>query len=58
MAAGVRAIFGFPRRVGAVRLGALNLYRDSPGDLTDDQHAFALVLADVAAEAILLLQAR
>jgi hypothetical protein len=57
-AAGVGAVFGFPMRVGAVRLGALNLYRERPGDLTDDQHADALVLADVAAETILLLQAR
>jgi hypothetical protein len=58
VAAGVGAVFGFPLRVGAVRLGALNLYRDRPGDLTDDQHADALVLADVAAEVILLVQAR
>jgi hypothetical protein len=58
VAAGVGAVFGFPLRLGAVRLGALNLYRDRPGDLTDDQHADALVLADVAAEMILLLQAR
>ena len=28
--AGVRAVFGFPLRVGTVRLGALNLYRDHP----------------------------
>jgi hypothetical protein len=55
--AGVRAIFGFPLQVGAVRLGALNLYRDQPGALTDDQHADALVMADVAAQAILVLQA-
>ena len=55
--AGVRAIFGFPLRVGAVRLGALNLYCDQPGPLTDDQHADALVVADVAARAVLVLQA-
>jgi GAF domain-containing protein len=55
--AGVRAIFGFPLHVGAVRLGALNLYRDRPGPLSDDQHADALVMADVAAQALLLLQA-
>jgi hypothetical protein len=55
--AGVRALFGFPLQVGAVRLGALNLYRDQPGPLTDDQHADALVMADVAAQAILVLQA-
>ena len=55
--AGVRAIFGFPLQVGAVRLGALNLYRDRPGPLTDEQHADALVMADVAAQAVLVLQA-
>ena len=55
--AGVRAIFGFPLHVGAVRLGALNLYRDRPGPLTDEQHADALVVADVAAQVLLLLQA-
>jgi GAF domain-containing protein len=55
--AGVRAVFGFPLHVGAVRLGALNLYRGRPGPLTDHQHADALVMADVAAEAVLALQA-
>jgi hypothetical protein len=55
--AGVRAVFGFPLQVGAVRLGALNLYADRPGMLSDDQHADALVMADIAAEAVLLLQA-
>lgn len=54
---GARAVFGFPVRIGAVRLGALNLYRDHPGTLSDDQHADALVMADVAARAILSLQA-
>ena len=53
----MRAIFGFPLQVGAVRLGALNLYCDRPGPLTDDQHADALVMADVAAQAVLVLQA-
>lgn len=56
-AAGVRAVFGFPLQVGAVRLGALNLYRDRSGTLTDEQHADALVLAGVVAQAILVLQA-
>ena len=54
--AGVRAIFGFPVGIGAVRLGALNLYVDSPGPLTDDQHADALIFADVAAEYLLAIQ--
>jgi hypothetical protein len=55
--AGVGAVFGFPLEVGAVRLGALNLYRDRSGPLTDEQHADALVMADVAAQAVLVLQA-
>jgi len=55
--AGVRAIFGFPMAVGAARLGALNLYSDTPGPLSDDQHADALVMAQIAAEAVLAMQA-
>jgi hypothetical protein len=54
--AGARAVFGFPLQVGAVRLGALNLYRDRPGPLSDDQHADSLVIADVAAHEILAMQ--
>ncbi len=55
--AGARAVFGFPLRVGAVRLGALNLYRDGPGSLTDYQHTDALVMADVVARWVLDVQA-
>jgi GAF domain-containing protein len=55
--AGVRAIFGFPMQVGAARIGALNLYCDRPGPLSDEQHADALVVADIAAQAILVMQA-
>jgi hypothetical protein len=55
--AGVRAVFGFPLRVGTVRLGALNLYRDRSGPLTGDQHANALVVADVTARWVLEAQA-
>jgi GAF domain-containing protein len=57
LAAGVRAVFGFPLRTGTVRLGALNLYRNLPGPLTGDQHADALVVADVAARWVLEAQA-
>jgi len=57
VAAGARAVFGFPMQVGAVRLGALNLYRDRPGPLSADQHADALVMASVAARAVLAMQA-
>lgn len=58
VAAGVRAVFGFPLQVGGVRLGALNLYRDRPGGLNDEEHADALVVADVVAQAVLLLQSK
>jgi hypothetical protein len=57
VAAGARAIFGFPLQIGSVRLGALNLYRDEPGPMTDDQHADALVVSEVAARAVLDMQA-
>ena len=55
--AGVRAVFGFPLQVGAVRLGALNLYSDRPGPLSEERYADALVMADVAAQALLVMQA-
>jgi len=55
--AGVRAMFAFPVRIGAVRLGALALYRTAPGPLTDLQHADGLAMALVAARAILAMQA-
>jgi hypothetical protein len=57
LASGVRAVFGFPVSVGDVRVGALNLYRDRPGPLTDDQHADAMVVARIAARAIVQMQA-
>jgi GAF domain-containing protein len=55
--AGIRAVFGFPLQVGAVRLGALNLYRDRPGPLSGEQHADTVVLAGVAAHWVLQAQA-
>jgi len=58
LAAGVEAIFGFPLVVGGVRLGALDLYVDRPWELTDEQYADAVAMADVAANAILALQSR
>jgi hypothetical protein len=56
VAAGAKAIFGFPLQVGGIRLGALNLYRDQPGELSDEQYADALVLAGLAAQAVLAMQ--
>lgn len=57
VASGVQAVFGIPIRIGAVRLGALGLYRDRPGSLTTDQYADSLAVAGLLAEAILALQA-
>ena len=54
---GVRAVFGFQLRIGGVRIGALDLYQDRPGALSDDQHADALVVADVVAHWVLDMQA-
>ena len=55
--AGVAAVFGFPIQIGVARLGSLNLYRDRPGELSDDQLADALVMADVAARTVIAMQA-
>jgi hypothetical protein len=55
--AGVRALFAFPLRVGAVRVGSLDLYRDHSGALSDDQHADALIMADIVCQAVLTMQA-
>lgn len=55
--AGVAAVFGFPVRSGAVRLGALNLCRETTGHLSDDQHLDALVMADLVAQAVIMMQA-
>ena len=54
--AGARAVFGFPMHIGDVRLGVLDLYRDEPGPLTDEQHADALAMADIAARSVLIAQ--
>jgi len=58
LAAGVEAIFGFPIVAGDIRLGALDLYVDQPWELTPKQHADAVIMAGVVADAILSLQSR
>jgi hypothetical protein len=55
--AGVRAIFGFPLQVGPIRLGALDVYNDHPGDLRPEQLAEAVSLADFVTHRVLDLQA-
>ncbi len=56
--AGAEAVFSFPLHVGAIRLGSLDLYRRRPGPLSDDQFADAVVLAEVATDGFLDLQAQ
>lgn len=57
-AAGLRAIFAFPLQVGGIRLGVLDLYRDSAGGLSGEELADALSFADAATELLLDLQAQ
>jgi len=57
VAAGVMAVFAFPLRLGAVALGVLALYRDRAAPLTEEELALGLVLAEVATQTILGLQA-
>jgi hypothetical protein len=52
-ASGVRALFAFPLRIGAISVGALDLYRDAPGDLSESELTGALLAADAAALALL-----
>ena len=51
--AGVRATFAFPVRLGAIALGAVDLYRMTPGGLTTDQLEKALLATDAMALALL-----
>jgi ANTAR domain len=55
--AGVRAIFGFPLQIGSIRLGALDVYNDFPGDLRTAQVIEAVALADAVTHKVLELQA-
>ena len=55
--AGARALFAFPIRIGAGRLGSLTLYRNQAGPIEGDRYADTLVMADMAAHTIVALQA-
>jgi hypothetical protein len=57
LTAGIRAVFALPLRVGAIRLGVLDLYRDSPGLLRGDELIEALSFSDAATLLLLHLQA-
>lgn len=56
-AAGVAAIFSFPLRIGAARLGALTVHRPLVIGMSDREHSDARAIAEIAAAAILWFQA-
>jgi diguanylate cyclase (GGDEF)-like protein len=56
--AGLRAAFAFPLRHSTGRLGALDLYRTTPGPLDPQDLAAAQTLADVAAAYLVNAQGR
>jgi GAF domain-containing protein len=51
--ANIRAVFAFPVRIGAVSLGAIDLYRRSPGPLGREELAKTLTAVDAIAAALL-----
>jgi hypothetical protein len=57
-AAGLAAVFAFPLRVGAIRLGVLDLYRSTIGILSPEELADALCFADAATALLLHAQAQ
>jgi hypothetical protein len=50
---GVRAVFAFPLQVGAARLGVLDVFRDRTGSLSPAELSRALLLVEVAVDALL-----
>lgn len=53
----MRAVFAFPLRVGAARLGSLTLYHDRAGPLSTEALADGLTAAAHVTEAVLAMQA-
>jgi diguanylate cyclase (GGDEF)-like protein len=58
LAVGLAAVFTFPLRHGDSQLGALDLYRNTPGTLSHQAMTDAQTLADVAAAYLLNAQGR
>jgi diguanylate cyclase (GGDEF)-like protein len=58
LAVGLAAMFTFPLHHEGMMLGTLDLYRDRPGDLSDDSRVIAQTLADVAAAYLINAQTR
>jgi len=57
-AQGVGAVFAFPLQIGAARLGVMDVYRGSPGSLSDESILQALTFAEVAVETLLDAQGK
>ena len=55
---GVRAVFAFPLQVGAARMGALDVFRETTGELPSSAFNLALAFAEVAMATLLDAQNR
>jgi hypothetical protein len=55
--AGVRAVFAFPLQIGAIQIGALDLYRARPGALSEGELSAALLATESASLGLLAQQA-
>jgi len=53
---GARGVFAFPLTIGTTRVGVLTLYQDTPGPLSSAQTADSLMVADVIARTMVLIQ--
>lgn len=53
LAAGVRAVFAYPLQLGGVNLGVLDVFREKPGALTDEENRLGVVYAQLATEILL-----
>jgi GAF domain len=53
---GAGAVFAFPLRVGSVNVGALDLYRSTPGAMSPNELTGALLAADAAANALVQIE--
>lgn len=56
--AGARAVFSFPLRIGAIRVGILDLYRTTPGPLSLTGFGDTVTLAHLGAEGVVALSAK
>ena len=57
VALGATSVFSFPVNIGAVRFGALNLFRAEARELSDDQISDGYLMASVVARSVLAMQA-